>query len=548
MSQWNLGDLFEVVVDAVPDREAVVDGRTRTSFAELDRRANAAATLLDRSGVGPGDRVGAAAAQRAPVPRAAARRVQARGHAVQRARPLHRRRAARPARRRPAPAGRATSRTSADRLAGALDAGAPTLAVDAAYEPRPVGTAPAARPAPGGRAAATTATSSTPAGTTGDARGRRVAPRRLCSSARSATAAGDEPAPDRPRTSWSAGRSPSRLRCLPASPLNHGTAQWSALATLFGGGHGRRSTGRLRRRATLWSTVEAEAVTTLVIVGDAFARPLADALAAEPDRWDLSRPAVHRVAAAPCCRPRSARSCSRRLPWVAVVDGYGTSETGGVGPQRGLARARPTRARSRFQVGDDDRGARRGRAAGRPRRRAQVGMVARRGAHARSATTATTPRAPAAFPVIDGVRWAVPGDLATVEADGRIRCSAGGRARSTRGGEKVSPEEVEAVLKAHPTCSTPSSLGVADDRWGERVVGGGPAPPRRAPWTSTASTGHCRTELADFKVPRQVVLVDAIERLSTGKPDLRLGASVVDRNVDRHADPSVDRRPGYRSR
>ena len=99
----------------------------------------------------------------------------------------------------------------------------------------------------------------------------------------------------------------------------------------------------------------------------------------------------------------------------------------------------------------------------------KVGMVAHRGAvpigyHGDEAESARV------FPTIDGVRWALPGDLATVEADGHIRLLGRGASSINRGGEKVSPEEVEAALKSHRDVFDAVVLGVADDRLGERVV------------------------------------------------------------------------------
>ena len=76
----------------------------------------------------------------------------------------------------------------------------------------------------------------------------------------------------------------------------------------------------------------------------------------------------------------------------------------------------------------------------------------------------------ATFPVIDGVRWAVPGDMATVEADGTITVFGRGSVSINTGGEKVYPEEVEAALKAHPTVFDAVVVGVPDERWGQRVV------------------------------------------------------------------------------
>ena len=525
MSQWNLGELFEMVVDAVPDREAVVDGTERTSYVELDRRANAAAELLTCSGVGPGDRVGLLLRNGRPYLELllAAFKLGATPFNVH-------------------------DRYTADelrvllddaqprlvvhepdlgaRLAGALGTSG-TLAVDAAYE-RAIGTAPASRPAPGGRSGDDRYILYT-GGTTGRPRGVVWRHHDLLTGAL-ATAAGDESTP-LTREGIVERAVENRLRCLPASPLNHGAAQWSALATLFGGGTV-VLVGRFDA-AVLWSAVEAEAVTTLVIVGDAFARPLADALAAEPDRWDLSR-LLSVISGGALLSATVRQELLARLPWIAVVDGYGASETGSIGQSVAWpGQADP--GTSRFEVGPETAVLD---ADGQPvsAGSGKVGMVAHRGAvpigyHGDEAESARV------FPTIDGVRWALPGDLATVEADGRIRLLGRGASSINRGGEKVSPEEVEAVLKSHRDVFDAVVLGVADDRWGERVVA---LVQLRAGLGIDDLTDHCRAELADFKVPRQVLLVDTIARLSTGKADLAWARAVVDR--------SADQRSGYRSR
>ena len=88
------------------------------------------------------------------------------------------------------------------------------------------------------------------------------------------------------------------------------------------------------------------------------------------------------------------------------------------------------------------------------------------------------------------------------------------------GGEKVYPEEVEAALKSHPAVFDAVVVGVPDERWGERVTAvvqsGRARPPR-----SRSSPSTSARQLADYKAPRDLVLVDAIVRSPSGKPDYR---------------------------
>ena len=100
------------------------------------------------------------------------------------------------------------------------------------------------------------------------------------------------------------------------------------------------------------------------------------------------------------------------------------------------------------------------------------------------------------------------------------------------GGEKVYPEEVESVLKAHPDVFDAVVVGVPDERWGERVVAVVQAARRRARRRSTTLQEHRRAHLAGYKVPREVVLVDAIVRSPSGKPDYRWAKATA---ADAHA-------------
>jgi acyl-CoA synthetase (AMP-forming)/AMP-acid ligase II len=133
------------------------------------------------------------------------------------------------------------------------------------------------------------------------------------------------------------------------------------------------------------------------------------------------------------------------------------------------------------------------------------------------------------FPVIDGVRYVVPGDRARVLADGRIELLGRGSSCINTGGEKVYPEEVEEVLHSHPDVVDTAVLGVSDDRWGEMVVAlvvtSSPAD------ISEDLRSLCRAHLARYKCPKHFFNVDAVDRTVAGKLDVprlreRLGALI----------------------
>jgi acyl-CoA synthetase (AMP-forming)/AMP-acid ligase II len=114
----------------------------------------------------------------------------------------------------------------------------------------------------------------------------------------------------------------------------------------------------------------------------------------------------------------------------------------------------------------------------------------------------------------------VPGDYATLEADGTLNLLGRGSVSINSGGEKIYPEEVEAALKAHPDVFDAVVVGVPDDRFGERIAAVIVARNGTDP-TLEDLQRHCRTQLAGYKVPRQLHLTDDIPRTPVGKPDYR---------------------------
>ncbi|MDQ3469931.1 MAG: AMP-binding protein, partial [Actinomycetota bacterium] len=124
------------------------------------------------------------------------------------------------------------------------------------------------------------------------------------------------------------------------------------------------------------------------------------------------------------------------------------------------------------------------------------------------------------FRTIDGVRYSFPGDMATVAADGSIALLGRGSNCINTAGEKVFPEEVEEVVKTHPAVADCLVFGVDDERFGQRVVGVFSV----APHVDAAPTGdeviaHAKAKLSSYKVPKQVVAVDAVPRAPNGKAD-----------------------------
>jgi acyl-CoA synthetase (AMP-forming)/AMP-acid ligase II len=124
----------------------------------------------------------------------------------------------------------------------------------------------------------------------------------------------------------------------------------------------------------------------------------------------------------------------------------------------------------------------------------------------------------ATFITIEGVRYAIPGDFCLVEADGTMRLLGRGSVCINSGGEKIFPEEVEGVLKSHPAVFDALVVGVADERWGQRVAAVVAARPGTSP-TLDELAEHCRGKLAGYKIPKELHLVEVIQRQPSGKPD-----------------------------
>jgi acyl-CoA synthetase (AMP-forming)/AMP-acid ligase II len=154
-----------------------------------------------------------------------------------------------------------------------------------------------------------------------------------------------------------------------------------------------------------------------------------------------------------------------------------------------------------------------------------VGKLARRG-HIPVGYYKDPEKTAATFVTIDGERFVIPGDMATIEADGRVTVFGRGSVCINTGGEKVFPEEVEAAIKAHPDVMDAIVVGVPDERWGQRVAA--VVQPREGREVTLATIdAHCRTRVAGYKVPRQLHIVDEMVRHPSGKPDYRWAAGVA---------------------
>jgi acyl-CoA synthetase (AMP-forming)/AMP-acid ligase II len=293
---------------------------------------------------------------------------------------------------------------------------------------------------------------------------------------------------------------------LPAPPLIHGAAQLGVFITLFWGAKVVLTPRFDPER--VWDAVEGERVNTITIVGDAMARPLAESLAAGHKERDLS--SLVYVSSAGAVLSESVKQQMRELlPNAIVAESFGASETGFQGMESGAGRMRFV-MNDRTQVLNESL---QPVAAG----SGVVGRVALKGRiplgyYKDENKTAET------FVEIDGDRWVLLGDMALVEGDGSITVLGRGSVCINSGGEKIYPEEVEAAVKSHRDVYDVVVVGVPDERWGEKVAAVVQARPGSEP-TLQAIREHCSTLIAGYKIPRALRIVDRIERQPSGKPD-----------------------------
>ena len=524
---FNLADLFELVVDAVPDRISMVTDRGRFSYAGLDERANRLASVLTAAGVGPGDHVGlmlvngteyvegmiAAFKLRAVPINVNFRYVEGElrylfEDAALVALVVHAQFSAQVAAVAPDLPRLATYLVVADGSASAL-AGA------ADYESALAGADPA-RP-DGSRRSGDDIYCAYTGGTTGMPKGVLWRHEDIFF----ASLGGGDPT-QMGNFITDPAELPGRILdhglvavCTP--PFMHVSGHWLVFSTFFGGGTIVVPPGGRFDPATVWDLVAAEQVNLVSLVGDAMARPLLDAYeSAPPGRFDAATLFVLASGGAILSAATKDR-IARVLPHVIVVDGFGSSETGVVGSKSNFAGGGPDSG-PRFTVNDqtkvlDDEG--------RPVEPGSglVGRLARRG-HIPLGYFNDPEKTERTFLTVDGVRWVLPGDMATVDADGTVVLLGRGSVSINTGGEKVFPEEVEAALKAHPSVEDAVVVGVADDRWGERVVAVVQPAVGATPALGDLQV-FCRERIAGYKIPRDLRLVERMVRSPSGKADYR---------------------------
>ncbi|TYL51397.1 AMP-binding protein [Nocardioides sp. BGMRC 2183] len=307
---------------------------------------------------------------------------------------------------------------------------------------------------------------------------------------------------------------------LACGPMMHGGSQW-----ILGNGHVAGQTVALYDRPQfdaeqILDLVQAAKVVSLTFLGDAMGRPVAEAILANPDRWDLSSLAAVSNGAAPLSEGVRAE-IRKALPGRFILDSYGASESGAAGSRVDDGSEAPVGA-PKFDVTDQ----------------VEVftpdftpapvgvdGMLGRSGPvplgyYKDPVKTAAT------FKEIDGVRWAIPGDFARREEDGKVTVLGRGSVCINTGGEKVHPEEVEAVLLRHDDVFDAVVVGTPHERWGQQVTALVQLRDGSAV-TEEDLRDHCRSLISNYKVPKQILFINEVPRTPVSKVDYPASAALA---------------------
>lgn len=303
------------------------------------------------------------------------------------------------------------------------------------------------------------------------------------------------------------------LVVLPTPPFMHAAAQWTAFNALLGGGKIVLTSQGAFDSEAVWQGINDEQANMLVVVGDAMATPLADSLAANPERWNVTSLMVIASGGA-LFSPATKQRLLEMLPGAMIFDGLGASETGLMGAKVSAAGAddpAPHFMVNEFMTVLDENNRPIAPGSG------KMGMLARKG-HVPIGYYKAPEKSAKTFVEVDGERWAIPGDMASVELDGTILLHGRGSVSINTGGEKVFPEEVESSIKEHADVLDVVVVGLSDERYGQKVVA--VCKTRSGEDLAVENLREfCRERLAAYKLPREVVCVDEIKRSPAGKAD-----------------------------
>ena len=309
-------------------------------------------------------------------------------------------------------------------------------------------------------------------------------------------------------------------RCLSACPLMHGVGINYSLAELVSGGSVVLLESARFDANELWTAVEKFRVTKVLIVGDVFARPMLNALEENPDRWELSSLKVISSAGLTWSFDVKA-GLLKHIPHVQLIDILGASEASGFGYSIFSAESQMetgyfTPGKQTVLIDTDTL-----RVLEHPE--PGTGWLARREPFA-SGYFGDPEKTNQVYRTIGGIKYAIPGDMASRDDQGRIRLLGRSSTCINTGGEKIFVEEVEDVLKAAGGVHDALVVGLPDPNWGQIVV----ALLQSDPGVSDEDVReHTRKRLASYKVPKQMFFVDEVPRHASGKANYKKALEVA---------------------
>ena len=308
-----------------------------------------------------------------------------------------------------------------------------------------------------------------------------------------------------------------RNRSLVLPPLMHGTGFVIGVSTLLKGGTVITLPGHHFDPAEATRVCAAHRADYAVIVGDAFARPLLKAL----DEGHGSITSLNvMISSGTMWSPEVKAGLLRHHPGLMIIDSLGSSEGLGLGAavQTSANAGEATRFlhdENTLVLGEDMKPVVPGSGV--------MGKIAR-GGHIPRGYWKDPVKSAATFVEVDGTRYSLPGDWATLEADGSIVLLGRGSQCINTAGEKVFPEEVEEALKTHPAVEDALVFGIPDEKWGQRVTAVVEATSNATP---EALIAHVHTQLAGYKAPKQLVVVKKVPRAPNGKADYAAARAMV---------------------
>ncbi len=314
------------------------------------------------------------------------------------------------------------------------------------------------------------------------------------------------------------------LRVMPAAPFMHGAGHWIAFLAMNGGNTVViQDEVRTLDPKDILSVIEREKISFLQIVGDSFARPILDEM--DTGSYDLSTLFIILSGGAALNSTLKERFLER-LPNAMILDGMGSSEGGGQMTQVSTAGTDVTTGTFTPSAGtcivseDFTRVLEPG--------ADEVGWVAMRG-HVPLGYFGDPEKSARTFPVIDGVRYSIPGDRGRQREDGTVEMLGRDSVTINSGGEKIFAEEVEAALGHHPAVYDAVVCGRPSEKWGQEVVAIVQVRDgvETGPEMERALLDESAKHIARYKLPKAFVFVDHVVRSPAGKADYRWAKEVA---------------------